>query len=176
MIGVQVEVKGLAELGARLGRLPLKIEKKILGAALKSGAAVIVEPARQAAPTGRREYEYGNRTVRSRRRIGQLRRAIRAFGSGRRQGGAFVLPIGFSAAGYYGRFLERGWTPTGPHRAWRTKKGLTRDSARRVLQRGRSKIPGQRFVAESARRHMDRAVRAVAASLERRLPFAEIGR
>jgi len=44
------------------------------------------------------------------------------------------------------------------------------------MQEESTKIPGQRFVAESARRHMDRAVRAVAASLERRLPFAEIGR
>jgi hypothetical protein len=170
MIGIQVlRTTGLAELEKRLNALPLKMERTIVGKALVEGAKAIVAPAKAAAPTGKREYVYGDKRLKSSRRPGQMKRAIRAMGRGRKQGGLIVVPIGFSASGFYGRFMERGWTPTGPLKQLRKRSYITRDSARGYRQQGRQKIPGLQFIDRAARQHMRTAVDRVALSIRRQL-------
>jgi len=170
MIDVKVQqITGLAELERRLERLPGDMERTIVFEALREGAQVIVAAARARAPLGRPLYAYAAGRVKNHRKIGQLRKSIRSMGRAKKQGGSLVLPIGFSAAGYYGRFLERGWTPTGPHKKWRSDRHLTVKSARRVLQTGRRKMPALRFMMNAATQQMAPAVEAVAKSVERGL-------
>lgn len=168
-ITATVNRPGLADLERRLQGLPLEVERELVSRALEAGARVIAAAAQAAAPLGSRFYQYGRRRVRSRRRIGQMRRAIRPIGKGRRQGTSIVLPIGFGAPGFYGRFIERGWTPTGPHAKWRSRHHLGARAARGLLQRDRRKIPGLQFMHRAAVVQLGPATDAVARSIGRGL-------
>lgn len=166
---VTQQIGGLDELEVRLSNLPKEIEFCLVKEALLKGAEIIVAAARSKAPLGKTSYEYPAGRVKNRRKLGQLKKSIRPMGRGKREMGAIVLPIGFGAAGYYGRFLERGWTPTGPHRGFRKLHELTVRGARRVLQSRRVKIGGLRFMRDAAAQNMIPAVDAVAKSVERGL-------
>ncbi len=163
------KIDGLAALEQRLSRLPVEMERKILGTAMREGADVIVAVAKAHAPIGKPVYTYGTKRVKNKSRAGQLRKSIRAMGKGSMRASYYVLPIGFGAKGFYGRFLERGWIPTGPHKKFRGAHGLTWKSARKVLQRGRKKITPLRFMMHAATSQMTPAVEAVARSIERSL-------
>lgn len=170
MMPVQIyRVGGLAELDQRLRQFTLKLQRTMVRRAMRAGARPIQAAARQKAPLGRREYIYGGRRVKSGRKVGQLRRGITVREGRGRQGAEVLMRIGPNARSFYGAFIERGWTPTGPTGKLRKREYITRTHARAYRQQGRQRIPGRPFLEPAAREQMRAAVEAVAASLRQQI-------
>lgn len=140
------DIKGLQEMYANLKRLEMKIQKKVAGKALRAGAKIVQSSARSKAPRGKKVYRYagrlgGKRKVVSRRPVGFLRRGI-IVRRIRLPNMLFSVSVGLRKEAFYGKFIEKGWTPTG---RWK-KSGRTRDDHRARAAATRSKIPGRPFM------------------------------
>jgi HK97 gp10 family phage protein len=101
------EVRGLREMGEQLAKLPDKIARRALAAAVREGASVIRARARETAPIGTKTYKnWQGRT----HRPGLLRKSgvnMKKLKS-RNWQTTVVFGVGFSKRGYYGRWIERG--------------------------------------------------------------------
>lgn len=148
MIDMTIEQKGLRELDEKLKLLPLEIQRNIGQRALNKGGRLVRDLARERVPIGKAfyKYPYGTR-VRNKRRIGQLKDSI-IVSKGRPSPGAEIVTNVKTRmkTGYYGRFIEKGWIPTGRTKRVRSAYGLTVRDARARMQKGKAKIQGRPFM------------------------------
>ncbi len=94
---IDVEIKGLKELKKNLEQLPMKMEKRIVGQALRQGANVFRDEARKNVPVA----------------TGRLKKAIQVSSAraGRKLLSMMNVKVSYKKA-WYARFVEFG---TGPH-------------------------------------------------------------
>ena len=151
MIDMTIEQKGLAELDAKLKMLPLEIQRTIAQRALNKGGRIVQGEARRRAPIGKAFYKYPNgTTAKNKKRIGQLRDSIIVTKGRPSKGWEIVTNVKTRLkTGYYGLFVEKGWTPTGRTGRIRRAYGLTVREARSRIAKGRAKIPGRPFLEPS---------------------------
>ena len=104
---ITFEVKGLKEMENVLVQLPGKIARRALATAVLEGANIIRDQARASAPVGTKTYkDWKGRTHRPGllRKRGIVSRKLRP----REWQSTALYGVGFSKAGFYGRWIERG--------------------------------------------------------------------
>ena len=104
---ITFEVHGLKEMGDVLTQLPGKIARRALAAATLEGANVIRDQARANAPVGTKTYKNWKGRI---HRPGLLRRSGVVSRKLRPQNweSTALYGVGFSRAGFYGKWIERG--------------------------------------------------------------------
>jgi HK97 gp10 family phage protein len=104
---ITFEIKGLKEMGDELAKLPAKIARRALAAAVREGANVVRTRARATAPIGTKTYkDYRGKTHRPGllRKSGVISKKLRP----RDWQNTALFGVGFSKRGYYGRWIEWG--------------------------------------------------------------------
>lgn len=98
---VSFELKGMKELDEALRGLPEDLQRKALEAATREGAKIVLAEAQQTS-------QFSDRT-------GNLRKSLKVkLNREAKQAGGFSYHIGADARGFYGYFIEKGFTATGP--------------------------------------------------------------
>ena len=104
---ITFEVKGLKEMGDQLAKLPGKIARRALAAAVREGANVVRAQARMSAPVGTKTYkDWKGRSHRPGflRKSGVISKKLRS----KDWQTTALYGVGFSKRGYYGKWIERG--------------------------------------------------------------------
>lgn len=134
-----VKIRGLAELKAKLAKLPVDLEKKVLRKGVTAAARVIL---RQALANARAKFQA---------RSGLLFRSFGISVRRRKDGKGVSAVVGIRGDAFYARFLEKGW------------RAIGRGKGRRAqLRRGSiqgKRIPGRPFMEPALEAKADEAVR-----------------
>ena len=111
MMRTEVKVRGLKELNRALLALGKTEGRKVLRAAMRSGAKVIAVEAKAKAPVGTRSHRFKEKGQWITVRPGNLKRSIRPRALPKRQvsRGEMEVIVALAGRGFYGRFLEWGW-------------------------------------------------------------------
>jgi len=133
-----VQLKGFSELDEKLQKLPILLQEDILKKAMVAGAKIYQDYARAKAPVG---------TVPHKNRKGQVEQpgtgktsiAIRKVKQDENATVRYV--VGIFKKGWYMKFIESGWTPTGPK-----KKGTTYAKHRKEAAKTRTPVPARPFL------------------------------
>ena len=107
MFELQIEIKGLKEMGDALAKLPGKIARNALAAAVREGANVVRAQARAQAPVGTKTYkDYRGKTHRPGllKKSGVISKKLKV----RDWQSTVLFGVGFSKRAFYGKWIERG--------------------------------------------------------------------
>ena len=99
-------VRGLAEAKRRMAAFPERLQRRILGQALRAGATSTAQAIRKAAPRGTRPYTKKERKYRAKKF--NLSRSIGTKGGIRGNPGETIVQARLTGRGFYGRFIEFG--------------------------------------------------------------------
>lgn len=158
-----IEVKGLAELQAKMKSLPAKIQSRILNAALLAGGRVIAKAAKARVPVLTGNVRRKIVAKRGRPRGGIINRVIVGVRHGKEQASARLKKITEDA--YYYRFLERGYHAIGrrSRKAFRQQKKHFALTGRRAARF----IPARPFLANALRAGTTEALEVIRSRLSK---------
>jgi HK97 gp10 family phage protein len=181
-----IKILGLDKLDRSLKKLNWQLQKEIGQKALDDGGKIVQAAARSMAPVGKQFYNYPylKRPVKNKRAIGQLKRSIdlqHVPAKGNVLLRTWIFPrMKGKRTGFYGIFLERGWTPTGPRGQWSSKRtrggrptgmsmkewggiikarqGITQKQWKQEQQKGRKRISPRPFMGPALKKNVNQVI------------------